>query len=360
MSVRSTFGLQRWRLNVGRQTLNVFSIKAPANLEPRRFGAALLSWYRKNGRDLPWRRTRDPYAILVSELMLQQTQVATVIPYYYRWLRRFPDIPTLASASESEVLHAWQGLGYYARARNLHAAAKAIVEQCDGVFPPSADELQKLPGLGRYTANAVATFAFGASVPIVEANTARLFARLLNLHARIDSGAGRESLWAFAASILPRRNAAQHNSALMDLGALVCIPGEPRCSICPVRRYCHAEVPATLPKKAPRRSLKLLTEDHCFARKADAILLEQAHHRWRGMWILPRLITPPPAPRVLYTAEFPFTHHRITLRVCELPAANAQCDSVRRAFSIAELASIPMPSPHRRALTALLAQRSVS
>lgn len=292
--------------------------------------------------------------------MLQQTQVATVIPYYTRWLRRFPDIRTLASASESEVLHAWQGLGYYARARNLHAAAKAIVEQCGGVFPTSADDLQKLPGLGRYTANAVATFAFDASVPLVEANTGRLFARLLNLQTRIDSGAGRESLWAFATSLLPRRDAARHNSAVMDLGALVCRAGEPRCSICPVRRYCHAEAPATLPKKAPRTPLKLLTEHHSFAPGADTILLEQANHRWRGMWILPRLASPPPAPRVLYTAEFPFTHHRMTLRVCEVPAESAQCDSARRAFPIAELSSIPMPSPHRRALTALLAQRCAS
>ncbi len=334
-----------------------FPIKAPAVLEPRGFRAALLSWYRNNGRDLPWRRTRDPYAILVSELMLQQTQVATVIPYYERWLRRFPDLESLARAPESDVLHAWQGLGYYARARNLQTTAKIIVEKHGGLFPRSPEVLEMLPGIGRYTANAVVTFAFNSSLPIVEANTARLFARLLNLQTKIDSGPGRARLWEFASSVLPRRNAARHNSALMDLGALVCTRGEPKCSTCPVRCFCRAEAPATLPRKAARASLKLLTEHHYFAPEAETVLLEQADHRWRGMWILPQLPATPPAPRVLYSSEFPFTHHRITLRVCEVPSASAPPTPAQRAFTLAQLPSIPMPSPHRRALTALLAQR---
>ncbi len=344
-------------MDVERWTLDVFPIKAPAVLQPRRFRAALLSWYRNNGRDLPWRHTRDPYAILVSELMLQQTQVATVIPYYQRWLGRFPDLESLARAPESDILHAWQGLGYYARARNLHTTAKIIVEKHGGLFPRSPDVLQTLPGIGRYTASAIVTFAFDSSLPIVETNTARLFARLLNLQARIDSGPGRERLWEFASSLLPRRNAGRHNSALMDLGAVVCIAGEPKCPTCPVRHYCQAEIPAALPRKAARASLKLLTEHHYFAPEAETVLLEQAHHRWRGMWILPRLPATPPAPRVLYSSEFPFTHHRITLRVCEVPSASAPSTPMQRAFTLAELPSIPMPSPHRRALTALLAQR---
>src|SRR5213075_3006371 len=136
---------------------------------PAAFRRTVLAWYGKHGRDLPWRRTRDPYAILVSEIMLQQTQVATVIPYYYRWLRRFPNFRSVASATESEVLHAWQGLGYYARARNLHAVAKII-----GKNPDAIGKMRELPGIGRYTANAVATFAYDQPVPIVEANIARL------------------------------------------------------------------------------------------------------------------------------------------------------------------------------------------
>src|SRR3712207_1900094 len=145
---------------------------------PAAFRRTLLAWYGKHGRDLPWRHTRDPYAILVSEIMLQQTQVATVLPYYERWLQRFPDFHALAAANESDVLHAWQGLGYYARARNLHAAAKAVVSEHGGKFP---EQPSRLPGVGRYTANAVRTFAFDHSVPVVEANIARLLARLIDL-----------------------------------------------------------------------------------------------------------------------------------------------------------------------------------
>lgn len=322
------------------------------------FRRKLLDWYRVHGRELPWRRTRDPYAIMVSELMLQQTQVATVIPYYIEWLRRFPDVRALAAASESDVLHAWQGLGYYSRARNLHAAAKTIVEKHGGIFPRSPAELQKLPGLGRYTANAVATFAFDVAVPIVEANTARLFARLLNLQIRIDSGAGRERLWDFASSLLLKKNAASHNSALMDLGALVCTNRQPKCVICPVRAFCRAENPAALPIKAARTELKLLTELHEFSSNDDGVLLEQSADRWRGLWVLPRLADEPRDRRVLYSAEFPFTHHRITLRVCEAPYGEVVPTPTQRAFSLRELATIPMPSPHRRALHALLQQRS--
>ena len=146
-----------------------------------KFRRRLLTWYRRHGRDLPWRRTRDPYAILVSEFMLQQTQVTTVIPYYHKWLRRFPDFASLARASENEVLHAWQGLGYYARARNLHATAKTVMDRHGGHFPRAIEQMQQLPGIGKYTAHAVANFAFNQSVPIVEANTGRVLARLFNL-----------------------------------------------------------------------------------------------------------------------------------------------------------------------------------
>lgn len=319
------------------------------------FRRKLRNWYRIHRRDLPWRRTRDPYAIMVSELMLQQTQVATVIPFYIEWLRRFPDVRTLAAARESDVLHAWQGLGYYSRARNLHAAAKAIVENHGGTFPRSPEELQKLPGLGRYTANAVASFAFDLPVPIVEANTARLFARLMNLRNRIDSRNGRERLWTLAIALLPTTSGATHNSALIDLGATVCVSGLPKCTNCPVRAFCRAENPATLPVKPPRTKVKLLVEEHLFSRADGNVWLEQSQDRWRGMWILPRLRVQRPADqRVLYSAEFPFTHHRITLRVSEASPQEPRWTSGGRAFSRDELDTIPMPSPHRRALNTLL------
>src|SRR5947209_17840849 len=150
-------------------------------MNPSQLRRRLLCWYRKHGRDLPWRRTRDPYPILVSELMLQQTQVATVVPYYKKWLDRFPTFADLASASENDVLHAWQGLGYYARARNLHATAKLVMKRHGRRFPESIAQMRQLPGIGRYTAHAVASFAFNQSVPIVEANTARVLARLFTL-----------------------------------------------------------------------------------------------------------------------------------------------------------------------------------
>src|SRR5438477_1408112 len=173
----------------------------------RAFRRSLLDWYRRHGRDLPWRGTRDPYAILVSEFMLQQTQVSTVIPYYNEWLHRFPDFAALARASENDVLHAWQGLGYYTRARNLHATARAVVDRRGGHFPRSIDRMQKLPGIGKYTAHAIASFAFNQSVPILEANTARVLARLFNFRESIESQVGRETLWEYAASLVPKSNA---------------------------------------------------------------------------------------------------------------------------------------------------------
>ncbi len=245
-------------------------------------------------------------------MMLQQTQVATVIPYYNRWLRRFPNFESLAAAAQSEVLHAWQGLGYYARARHLHAAAKAVARK---KFPTAIDDIRQLPGIGRYTANAIATFAFDQSVPVIEANIARALARLTNLQLPIDTTSGREALWNSAAVLVPQRNAARFNSALMDLGATVCTARQPKCEICPVRRCCTAQDPASLPRKRARPALRTLTERHTFTRRRGRVLLEQSKTRWRGMWILPRLPNESKITSALHRVEFPFTHHRITLSV---------------------------------------------
>ena len=208
--------------------------------------------------------------------MLQQTQVATVIPYYERWLRRFPDIETLAAAAESDVLHAWQGLGYYTRARNLRAAAKTVVEKHGGRFPTSIAQMRALPGVGKYTAHAVATFARDQAVPIVEANTARVLSRLFNLQTPIDDVRGREFLWGRAAQLVPKRNAARFNSALLDLGALVCIQRAPKCWLCPVKMFCRASNPETLPRKKPRLATKNLEEIHAFIARPGGILLHRA------------------------------------------------------------------------------------
>jgi A/G-specific adenine glycosylase len=332
--------------------LNVFFIKANSA-----FRRALLSWYRKHRRDLPWRRTDDPYAILVSEFMLQQTQVATVIPYFTEWLRRFPTVAALAAASEEDVLHAWQGLGYYSRARNLRAAARAIAQNDGGRFPTSPESIDDLPGVGRYTANAVATFAFNQTVPIVEANIARVLTRLLDLQTPIDTGPGRKQLWASASRLLPRENAGEHNSALMELGALICT-ARPKCGQCPVKHFCRSTDPATLPRKKPRRALERRTEHHSFVIDRGRVLLEQSTDRWRGMWILPRLkVTATRKP--MHRAEFPFTHHQITLAIYRRPRSGPTTRPLRW-FLIRDLASIPVPSPHRRALTHLLAPKRPS
>jgi A/G-specific adenine glycosylase len=324
--------------------------------DSRNFRSALLRWYRRHGRDLPWRRTRDPYAILVSEFMLQQTQVGTVLPYYNEWLRRFPNFSALARASESSVLHAWQGLGYYARARNLHAAARIIVDRHGGHLPRTIASTRALPGIGRYSAHAIATFAFGQSVPIIEANTARVLSRLFNFRTPIDCTVGREALWNYAESLLPKRSARLYNSALLDLGALVCLPRQPRCAICPVKRFCRAHNPQTLPiKKIPLPS-KELTETRAFTFRRNRILLEQSSGRWRGLWILPPARARSTTNRPIHTSIFPFTNHRITLKVFAQSAPRSRTRG-QRWFSVAQLASIPLPSPHRRAVEHLLPSR---
>ena len=319
---------------------------------PSKFQRQILRWYRKNGRDLPWRRTRDPYAILVSEIMLQQTQVITVVPYYKSWLRRFPTFAALAGASENDVLHSWQGLGYYARARKLHATARLVTDRYRGHFPRAIGEMQKLPGIGKYTAHAIATFAFNQSVPIVEANVSRVLSRVFELRNPIDSNEGRSILWNYAAMLLPGTAATEYNSALLDLGALICLPRKPKCEICPVKNLCCAKDPELLPVKRPRPETKRLIEKHIFVKRKNRILLESAEHRWRGMWILPPLNGSSKTGPAIYESIFPFTNHRITLKV--FPARSRR-DRSQRWFAEHELDSIPMPSPHRRAIEQLLA-----
>src|SRR5437879_12897547 len=194
--------------------------------------------------------------------MLQQSQVATVIPYYHACLRQFPDFAALNGASENDILRAWQGLGYYARARNLHATARAVMDRHCGRFPRCVEQMQQLPGIGKYTAHAVASFAFDQSVPIVEANTARVLARIFNVQTPIDKIAGREFLWNRAKQLVAERGTARFNSALVDLGALLCLPRKPRCRICPVRKFCRATNPEILPVRKTRPRTKQLTENH--------------------------------------------------------------------------------------------------
>jgi A/G-specific adenine glycosylase len=316
----------------------------------RTFRRSLLKWFRRHGRDLPWRHTRDPYAILVSEFMLQQTQVATVIPYYKQWLRRFRDFGSLARASENDVLRAWQGLGYYARARNLHATARAVLDQHHGRFPQSIEQMQQLPGIGKYTAHAVASFAFNQSVPIVEANTARVLTRLFDFRKPIDSDAACKTLWQYAATLVSRSNARIYNSALIDLGALVCLPREPKCGICPVKRFCCAKNPEVIPIRKSRLHTKRLVEKHVFVVRQGKILLEKSSRRWRGMWILPPLETSTSG-EPIHISTFPFTHHQVTLIVHRGTTPPRIAPGQRWFESFDHVA---MPSPHRRAVQSLV------
>jgi A/G-specific adenine glycosylase len=217
--------------------------------------ALLLNWFGKNARDLPWRRTTDPYAIWVAEIMLQQTQSETVKPYYHRFLTRFPTVRRLARARLDTVLKLWEGLGYYSRARNLHRAAKNIVREFDGRLPQTKWELIKLPGVGLYTAGAIASIAFGRDEPLVDGNVTRVLCRLFRIRRDPRSAAVRRRLWRLAEAFLPLGKAGSFNQALMELGAMVCLPRNPRCQDCPLGRICSAREHAEQ-EKLPRRASK--------------------------------------------------------------------------------------------------------
>jgi A/G-specific adenine glycosylase len=320
------------------------------------FRAELGAWFERHGRRLPWRATNDPYAILVSELMLQQTQVATVLGYYQRWFECFPTVRDLASADESEVLHAWQGLGYYNRARNLHKCAKIIVGERSEEFPSAVDELTKLPGIGRYTAGAVASFAFNLPAPIVEANIERALSRLLNLKEPVDQPHGRRIIWDFASRYVQGPDPRLLNSALMELGATICSPRKPLCVICPVRSFCAATDPESLPRKRARQKVEKKTEFHFLALKEGRILLQQnLGKRWHGLWSLPALAPgsessqPVDLNLPFLSLSYPITRFVVELNVyvCEPPAI---LDAGQEWYKLDAIGSIPMPSPHRRAI----------
>jgi A/G-specific adenine glycosylase len=209
---------------------------------PVPLASLILDWYNKNARHLPWRSRPDPYMVLVSEVMLQQTRVETVIPYFLRWIERFPTLLALASASQEEVLSVWEGLGYYSRARALHKAAKIIVTEHAGRVPSDLNSLRLLPGVGRYTAAAVASIAFGMDVAALDGNIRRVLARVFTVAEPARSPKGERILWELATAHLPSGNAGDYNQALMDLGAVICTPRRPNCPNCPLTEICQARV----------------------------------------------------------------------------------------------------------------------
>jgi A/G-specific adenine glycosylase len=280
-------------------------VTSPASFPYAAFARSLTNWFALAQRDLPWRHeanARDPYRVLVSEVMLQQTTVAAVIPFYTRFLERFPTLEILAAAGIEDVLPLWAGLGYYSRARNLHACARAVMEKHGGQFPRELHEVLALPGIGRYTAGAVTSIAFDHANPIVDANVARVLARVRCIEGDIKAPAAQKQLWHQAEQLVWAAQQAQcapgqFNPAMMELGALICRPRDPDCAKCPVADFCAARASNRqheLPQFAPRPASIALHDACVFIAGAagDKVLLRQRPHDekvwWRGMWELPR------------------------------------------------------------------------
>lgn len=316
-----------------------------SDFDRRKFSRHLCEWFARAQRDLPWRRpenAKDPYRVLVSEVMLQQTTVSAVIPFYHRFLERFPTLESLAQASLDEVLPLWAGLGYYSRARNLHTMAQTVVEKHAGRFPHDLDAVLSLPGVGRYTAGAVTSIAFDTPSPIVDANVARVFARVFVIEGDVKGTANQKRLWQEAEAMVHDSDClpSHLNPALMELGALICTPRSPRCAECPVSTFCGALAAGRqneLPHATPRREAVELHDVCAFVQRDGLIFLRQRPHDakiwWRGMWELPRVSAQPDESpqdalrRFLHdefaadaaigarlkTLEHGVTHHHITL-----------------------------------------------
>jgi A/G-specific adenine glycosylase len=314
------------------------------------FAAKLIAWQRRHGRrDLPWHGARDPYRIWLSEIMLQQTQVSTVIPYYRRFLARFPDVQALAAAREEEVLALWSGLGYYARGRNLHAAARRIV--AGGGFPQTQETLMQLPGIGRSTAAAIAAFAYGERAAILDGNVKRVLARCFGVE-------GDKLQWPLAARLMPARGIETYTQALMDLGATLCVRSQPRCGECPVRRDCFARKEDRvdqLPAPRQRKAVPLRHATWHVVRHGGEVLLERraGEGLWAGLWTFPEA-----KPKFIRTKgvglarfEHAFTHFRLSVRALLY-------DASRKAphggwIAIEDALAGAIPTPVRKVLKAL-------
>lgn len=345
----------------------------PVISRPTAVVKSLLVWFARHGRQLPWRASRDPYRVWVSEIMLQQTQVERVRDYFLRFIDRFPDVHALANARESEVLAAWEGLGYYRRGRSLHAAARLVAEKHGGRFPESIEGLQSLPGIGRYTSAAIASIAFGLPEPVVEANSRRVLARLAGHTSPLGGPAGDEAVWELGRSIVghggfPRGEAGRFNQALMDLGATVCTPRRPRCTACPLAELCVAKqkgLTERIPAMARRRASVARREVAIVARRGGRVLLVRrgAGEWWTGMWDFPRArsVTSQEVLEAinrgasLGTIRHSVTHHRIELTAVVMSVAAARAAAVlpdsrsaRRWVALVDLDGLPMTAPARR------------
>lgn len=355
-----------------------------ANLSPtiETIRPRLLAWYRHNRRDLPWRGETDPYRLWISEVMLQQTQVTTVIPYYQRFLQRFPTLADLAAAPLAEVLKAWEGLGYYARARNLHRAAVEMMEKYGGHFPQTYAELRRLPGFGDYTAGAVASIAFGKVVPAVDGNVKRVLARLLALPEEVTRGAAARQLRDFAAALVDPQAPGDWTQALMELGALVCLPQNPKCLLCPLHELCRARqqgLERTLPVKPAKKALPHFDVAAAVIRQDGRVLIAQRPPEGMlgGLWEFPGGKQEPgetlpeclrreireelgveiAVETPLVVVKHSYTHFKITLHafVCRLLAGQPQALGVAdwHWVTLAELDTFAFPRTDQKIIEAL-------
>ena len=338
------------------------------------FADRLIAWQHQHGRhDLPWQNTRDPYRIWVSEIMLQQTQVATVIPYYQRFMARFPDIASLAAAHEDTVLAYWSGLGYYSRARNLHAAAQRIVERHQSVFPQTLDALLALPGIGPSTAAAIGAFAFGAQGAILDGNVKRVLARCFGIEGFPGDKTVETRLWALAQSLLPHTDIARYTQALMDLGATLCTRAKPRCTACPVNAVCIAWREGRVAQLPTRKTKSALPERETvmlILRYGLEVLLEKrpAKGIWGGMWSFPEVARETVlddylhqrfgtrALRVTSIAPFThtFTHFRLTIATLLVDVAKPLPSPGTMWLGLDEARAAALPTPVRRLLDAVV------
>lgn len=332
----------------------------------RAFQNALAKWFGKEGKNYPWRETTDPWAILVSEIMLQQTQISAVLGgnedgkggHYLRFMALYPSPQDMAEATEQEVLKAWEGLGYYRRARNLHAAAKAITRDYHGRFPESFEQIRSLPGIGPYTAGAVASFAHNEPQPIVDANVARVFSRLFNFQERVDTTNGNKQLWQWAQELLSEKSPRIHNSALMELGQSYCSNQSPDCAQCPISQFCQCSDPTPLPLKKPSKKTTLVDEFAVFSQDSHGrvlLQLQKQGERREGMWHIPRRDHHETLDLALsLKTNYAITRYQVTLRIYASHPDQTSVLEHEAWHSLDQLEDLPMPSPDRRALSSLL------
>jgi len=325
------------------------------------FRAALGSWYSNVGKDFPWRRTHEPYRVLVSEMMLQQTQVATVLGkgYYTRFLEKFPDLQSLSKADDESLLKAWEGLGYYRRARMLRDTARAVVENHGGTFPGDEVTLLTLPGVGPYTAAALMAFCFGKVSALVDGNVSRILSRLMDDSSPVDSGTAKRIHREWAVELCDPAHPGRHHHAMMELGQNVCRPGCPACESCPVARFCKCSDPSSLPIKKPRIKITVLEEYAVFVRDSTGrILLNlESGKRRNGLWKLPlRGADQCSGLRKIYESSYPITRYRVSLKVFSAALENTlPLDAGDEWVPEERLEVLPIAAPFRKALQHLTA-----